>query len=1135
MAEDRKLNVFISYSRDDLDFADQLDAGLGISGFDTTVDRHGISAGEDWKSRLGALIRDADTIVFVLSPSSVRSETCAWEVSTAVELGKRILPVVCRSIEGASSPAQLAALNYIYFYAEPRFPGSGFGTGLVGLVTALNTDLDWLREHTRYLQRASEWAAGPPPRSTNRLLSGPDIEAAKAWEARRPKSAPEPTALQREFIKASEAEALRQMSAEAQRLKEMAEAQDERARALAEREAAQAREAEAQKREVEAQKQAAAEAKRVASRTRLGFVVAMVLAGFAAWFAWNAHQQRTEAENERQKAYAERDNAFTATKAANAQRDRALLQESRTLAIFAREAIDAGKQPTAMLLALEALPDPAFGGERPLSFEAAGLLYLAWLRNRETTLAGHLGPVHSAAFSPDGTHVVTASTDKTARVWDLRSERPTFLSLQHPDDVTSAAFSPDGTRVLTASKDGTTRVWDQRAERPRFVVLEGGKSPVTSASFSKDGTKVLTVSAGSAWVWDLGGERPTFIELKGDGSLVLSASFSADRSHVVTALSNGTARVWDLRDDRPSFIVLGTALPAGSFVLFASASFNAEGTKVVACMGAQTRVWDLRGEEPIAVPLESGRAGTLMGTLGQAVRAFASFDANGTHVVTASGDGMGLVWDLSGDRPTFVALEGHTDVISAAFSADSTHVVTVSSDRSAWVWDLRISKDPIDIIQGRKGPRVIAKLAGHRGSISSASFSADGAHVVTASDDGSARVWDLRGDRPSFFVLEGASGQALSADGAHVLTTSATGARVWDLRGDRPNFVALEGAHGPFDYALFSASGTHLLTASGEALRVWDLHGDLPTFVALEGKGRVLSASFSADDTHLLTASADGTRVWNLRDGQSSFIAFEGHRGPILSASFSADGTHVLAASVDDARVWDLRGEQPGSVALEGQLGRVVSTSFSADGTHVLTVSEDAVRLWDLRGERPNVVALVEGRDPSVRRSATFSPDGTRVVTASKEGVRLWDLRAEPPRFVALDNDVRSATFSPDGTRVLTVVTSSVFGDPRLWDLRGEQPHFVSLDGVALERPERAVVSAAFSPAGTHVVMISSDHTVGVWRMFPNVSDLIRLVRTSLSGCLAEVQRDAYGLHTEHAAENRTFIPPPTADGRCPR
>src|SRR5215475_15166139 len=69
-----KLRVFISYSRDDLDFADQLDEALNACGFESLIDRHGISGGEDWKRRLGNLISEADTVVFVLSPSSARSE-----------------------------------------------------------------------------------------------------------------------------------------------------------------------------------------------------------------------------------------------------------------------------------------------------------------------------------------------------------------------------------------------------------------------------------------------------------------------------------------------------------------------------------------------------------------------------------------------------------------------------------------------------------------------------------------------------------------------------------------------------------------------------------------------------------------------------------------------------------------------------------------------------------------------------------------------------------------------------------------------------------------------------------------------------------------------------------------------------
>jgi TPR repeat protein len=276
-----KLRVFISYSRDDLDFADQLNAALEACGFECFIDRHGISGGEDWKRRLGNLISEADTVVFVLSPASAHSDICAWEVEEAARLGKRILPVNCRLLEGANPPPRLRDLNYIFFYSDPQLPGSGFGTGLASLIAALSTDFDWLREHTRYLQRATEWDRGGRP--ANRLLSGDDIAEAKAWAARRPQSAPEPTALHLDFIRASEQEAEAQSSAQRQQLTAMAAAQAERETALNKAEEALKR---------------AAEAQRKRARIRnVAFVVVSIFAVLAGWLYWRAELQREQAND----------------------------------------------------------------------------------------------------------------------------------------------------------------------------------------------------------------------------------------------------------------------------------------------------------------------------------------------------------------------------------------------------------------------------------------------------------------------------------------------------------------------------------------------------------------------------------------------------------------------------------------------------------------------------------------------------------------------------------------------------------------------------------------------------------------------------------------------------------------------
>ena len=125
----------------------------------------------------------------------------------------------------------------MFFYAEPKSPGSGFGAGLTALVAALNTDLGWIREHTRLLERATEWDAGGRP--AGRLLSGSDIVQAKVWAGRRPKGAPDPTPMHFEFIRASEEEEEGRASAERKRLDEMAAAQEERAKALKAAEEAQ--------------------------------------------------------------------------------------------------------------------------------------------------------------------------------------------------------------------------------------------------------------------------------------------------------------------------------------------------------------------------------------------------------------------------------------------------------------------------------------------------------------------------------------------------------------------------------------------------------------------------------------------------------------------------------------------------------------------------------------------------------------------------------------------------------------------------------------------------------------------------------------------------------------------------------
>jgi WD40 repeat protein len=111
--------------------------------------------------------------------------------------------------------------------------------------------------------------------------------------------------------------------------------------------------------------------------------------------------------------------------------------------------------------------------------------------------------VISAAFSPDGKRVVTASGDNTARVWSADGKGEPVVLRGHASVVTSAAFSPDGKWVVTASGDKTARVWSADG-KDKPVVLRGHASVVTSAAFSPEGKRVVTASADKARIWTVG-------------------------------------------------------------------------------------------------------------------------------------------------------------------------------------------------------------------------------------------------------------------------------------------------------------------------------------------------------------------------------------------------------------------------------------------------------------------------------------------------------------------------------------------------------------------------------------------------------------------------------------------------------
>lgn len=190
--------VFLSYSRRDAAFADELVAGLQACGFEAYIDREDIAPGEAWETRLSGLIAEADTVVYVISPHSVSSEQCHWEVSETLRMSKRLLPVVWEPVAEAQMPKELSRLNFVFFDG-----GKSFARGLADLAQALRVDVGWIREHSRIGGLARRWDARGRPEEA--LLRGEELDHAREWAAGRPVSAPELTDLHSDFIAASHA------------------------------------------------------------------------------------------------------------------------------------------------------------------------------------------------------------------------------------------------------------------------------------------------------------------------------------------------------------------------------------------------------------------------------------------------------------------------------------------------------------------------------------------------------------------------------------------------------------------------------------------------------------------------------------------------------------------------------------------------------------------------------------------------------------------------------------------------------------------------------------------------------------------------------------------------------------------
>ena len=420
-----------------------------------------------------------------------------------------------------------------------------------------------------------------------------------------------------------------------------------------------------------------------------------------------------------------------------------------------------------------------------------------------------------------------------------------------------------------------------------------------------------------------------------------------------------------------------------------------------------------------------------------------------------------------------LTIKGHdAEIWRLAFSPDGTKLASASQDGTAKVWDAATGDE-------------LLSLRGHTlGGVNSVTFSPDGKRLATAGDDNTVRVWDAATGQ-ELLRLSGHTDPVLdvmfSPDGKHVASASVDQtAMIWHAETGRKLFT-LRRHTDVVRHIFFSPDGTRLSTASFDrAVKVWDATtgGELLTIPGL-------AMAFSPDGTRL-AATEDGSTVIisDIVTSQELFT-LRGHTNSRTSAAFSQDGKLIVTTSLDKkAIVWDALTSAE-LFRLSGHAEAIESAAFSPDATRLATGGIDGiVKVWDLTPSR-EVLTLFH----PVGNTSWFalSPDGEHLVMTGESGAlpEVWQIPQKTDSLLA-ENDVarklltlvghtdnvRGLAFSQDGSRI---ATGSFDGTAKVWDAVTSRELF-TIPGHPGE-----VLYASFSPDGRRLATSSEDHTAKVW------------------------------------------------------
>jgi len=502
------------------------------------------------------------------------------------------------------------------------------------------------------------------------------------------------------------------------------------------------------------------------------------------------------------------------------------------------------------------------GGARRLVFLAwlfatlvASVLFLSLPAQAEeqpvlVPQVGHISPVTSVAFSPDGKTIASGSEDNTIILWDAATGEVRRQLKGHTNMVTSVAFSPDGKTIASGSYDDTIILWDAATGEMKRQ-LKGHSSGVTSIAFSPDGKTIASGNGdGTIILWDAAtGEIRR--QLKGHTWDVSSVAFSPDGETIASGSCDGTIILWDAATGEMKRQLKGHT----NWVQ--RVAFSPDGSTIASGSDDETIIlWDAAtGEMRRQLKGHSSPVWSV------------AFSPDGKTIASGSEDHTIILWDAATGEMRR-QLKGHLfwQVFSVAFSPDGKTIASGSSDHTIILWDAATGE-------------MKRKLSEGTWSVHSVAFSPDGKTIASGRYDGAITLWDaatgemrrqLKGHSSVVwsvaFSPDGKTIASGSEDHTIILWDAATGEMRQQLKGHSSVVASVA----------FSPDGKTIASGSwDDTIILWDAAtGEVKR--QLEGHTHwVQSVAFSPDGKTIASGSKDGTaRVWDPATGEEVAALF---------------------------------------------------------------------------------------------------------------------------------------------------------------------------------------------------------------------------------------------------------------------